>query len=169
MNGTLSASACKTRSVKTVIIRSREAYKIEHDVGILDKAFDLVKLLMVPNDRFHAKLGLENLGFLGVADESSYRERAGVGMIEKSGEDSASDIACSIAVSLLKQLKQVKTPLPVAPVRKMGVLLAMSLVTVWGAGALDSADLFVLCVVCQVLGLRWVDWKSLVSTGLAVT
>ncbi len=66
-------------------------------MGTLGKAFHFVGFEMITNDRLDAKLGLENLGFLGVADESSYRERADTGMIEKSGEDSASDVACPVS------------------------------------------------------------------------
>lgn len=76
-------------------------------MGILSKAFDLVEFFVGSNHRFEAKLGLEDLGFLRVADESGDVERACTGMIEQSGENSASDVPCSTSNEPFKNLNEV--------------------------------------------------------------
>lgn len=73
----------------------RMAHKVEDDVGLHREVMDLVELLVRPDDRLHAELGLEDLRLVGIADERGDVEGARAGVAEKFREDSAADVPWS--------------------------------------------------------------------------
>ena len=72
------------------------AYELEHDMGVLCKALNLVKLLMGAEYHLHGELGLKDLGLLSVADEDGDVESARAGVVKETNEDCTSEVAYSI-------------------------------------------------------------------------
>lgn len=58
----------------------------------LREGFDLVQVLECAHHSAHSKLGLQDLSFVGIADDSRDLEGFGIGVLYKARKDSASDV-----------------------------------------------------------------------------
>lgn len=62
-------------------------------MGLFSEFADEFVVFSASDHRLHAELGLENLGFLGIADQSGDVEVVRVGVLEETSEDSTADVA----------------------------------------------------------------------------